>query len=129
MLLDEVGEFIEQAGFGQIGVNIFKGELPLNPISSIGLFEISGTTPASTLDLEIAHEFPELRVITRHSTYIAARARAESIMKLLATIKNTHLHGTFYLTIQPRTTPYTLEVDANKNHLIAVHYNVMKVVS
>lgn len=129
MLLDEIATYIASAGFGVVGTNLFKGQMPATPVNCITLYEVAHRPTATTLDLPIAHEFPELRVVVRHTSQVAARARCEMIMRALANIKNTFLSGTFYLTVTPLSTPFNVQSDENKNFHIACRFEVMKVAS
>lgn len=129
MLLDEITNYISSAGFGTFGTNLFQAKLPAIPINCIVVYENFGQETMATLDLEIAHEFPEFQILVRHTLAVAARARSEAIYKVLTRVKNMYLNDAFYLTINPRSTPYFLENDENNNYLVTCRFLAMKVSS
>lgn len=131
-VLDDLGAYLAASGCGTVGTTIFLGMgLPETPAACLALKEYGGVAPDYTLPAMagIATESPRVQVISRHTTYALARAKAESAYSALAKVANQTLTATRYLRIEPLQTPGTPVTDTNGRVIITFNVECQKVPS
>jgi len=129
-LLDDISIILAGSGLGTFGTDLFCSQLPPTPDTVVALFETGGLSPLYTHSGTLpAYERPTFQVVVRDASYVAARAKIESIWKTLAAIANTAISGTFYLMIRPRQSPFDMGQDKNERAQLVVNFDVIKAVT
>lgn len=130
MLLDEIAQFLVDAGLGARGTDIWSGFFPAEPDNVIVLEEYGGL-PAEYVQEEpgVLVEHPRLQLRVRDMAYDTGRTRIEQCYRALGTVHNETLSGTFYIRIVPVQAPFRLDRDANNRHHLGCNFQVDKALS
>jgi hypothetical protein len=126
-MLTEIATYLETAGCGTVGVDLFLGDLPDAPVAAASLVEYGGLPPQRTFGT-VAWEQPRVQVLVRDAAYFAARERAERIYRALVAVANTTLSGTRYFSVTA-TPPSILERDEHDRPILTIRANVTKALS
>lgn len=124
-ILEVVGNFLEDNGFGTLGTDIFLGILPESPDACIGVFEYGGQTPMFTMGTAgIQVDMPSLQIQVRatRDDYPTARDEAESARQLLAKVTNQTIEGIRVLRIEPSSSIVPIGVDENHRPVISANF-------
>lgn len=131
MLLNEVGTFLQSAGYGTLGTSLFLSFLPDSPDSATVVYE----SPASSPPVEILGpnlppiERPRIQVVVRNADYQAGRSTADAIWKSLAAVMDQTLSGVYYHRIEPMGSPFPLKRDDIQREYLAMNLQVWKALS
>jgi hypothetical protein len=124
-ILEAVGNYLEDRGFGTLGTNIFLGILPETPDVCIGVFESAGVSPMFTMGtagIEVDKPSIQLQVRSTRDDYPTARDNAENARRLLAEVANQTIEGIRILRIEPTGSVLPLGVDENHRPMISVNF-------
>lgn len=130
MLLDDIASYLQTGGYGTVGTNLFKGEVPAGaPDTCVCVWEYPGLGDILT-SAGVAAEQPRVQVGVRYSTgYEDARKRAESIRQYLD-LADTTINSCRYLWIHPLRPPVHLPPkDAHDLPWVVVNFEVLKELS
>lgn len=127
MFLSEIAHFLEVAGHGTRGADLFAGEIPAGaPALAVGLLEPPGAPPQFVHNQNAPIvESPGLQVRVRGPDYEAVRSKAQAIADAL-TFRNRVLDGVLYLSVLPTQTPFDLGRDGNERHIVICNFEVTK---
>ena len=127
MVLDEIASYLQSAGLGEIGQDLFVGARPDTPDVCTTILERPSVQGLSTHDNLLAQERPRLQFVCRGSAddLVGPRHQAEAIYRSLALIVNQTLSNTRYLIVIP-SPPFPIGRDANSRYLICVNAEVTK---
>lgn len=126
-LLDDIGDYLDLAGVGVVGVTLFLGTQPDTPSECVTVLEYPGNAPEYLQDSTVpAIESPQIQVLARGMSYVAARATCQEAWDVLSTVTNEVLGTTRYLSIRPNGSPAPLGRDNNDRFLIAFNATVRK---
>jgi hypothetical protein len=126
-MLTEIATYLQTAGCGTVGVDLFLGDLPDTPETCVALVEYGGLPPQRTFGA-VAWEQQRVQIWIRSATYLTAREWAERIYRALLAIANTTLSGTLYFSAVP-TPPAILERDEHERPILAIRVRVTKALS
>lgn len=134
--LDDVATYIaagstEFAVYPSTGANLYKGKFPASaPNTCAALYEQTGPAPTWTFSsTSPAYEHPRLQVLTRSTSYVEARANAETIYQLLdhQVINSAPTTSApVYLQIIAAHTPADAGTDANERDIVTCNFDVWK---
>lgn len=120
MILDDLGLFLQDNGFGILGQTIFLGSLPQDAPGSdvqdavLALFEVPSLPP------EMVHDIPgpaveqaavQLRWRGAPWEYATVRTQAGNAFRLLGSVVNQMINGVFYRQILLLSSPHALPSD------------------
>jgi hypothetical protein len=126
-VLDDLGLYLQENGFGQLGSTIFLGVLPSEPVSYLALTEEYGYDVYYTLEeVQMRYEEPRLIVWSKNPRYEVARSIAQDVYKLFGAIHNQTINGIRYLSCKPEHPPYFNEIDPQRNVFIIFYMEVCK---
>lgn len=126
-VLDDLGQFLVQNNFGQLGSTIFLGVLPSEPVAFIALTEEYGYDVYYTLEEpQMRYEEPRLIVWVKNPRYEVARNTSQNIYKLFGAVHNQTINGVRYLACKPEHPPYFNEIDPQRNVFIIFYMEVCK---
>lgn len=128
MILEEVGQFIDDQGLAAWNTDLFIGAIGDLPVEAVLLNEYGGSVPESTHDKNY-YERPRFQVSVRSARYPDGRSRIESIYQALNQVSNQVLGGTKYLRLFPLQAPFELNRDERGNIWFAVNYEALKELS
>lgn len=131
MVLAELAAFLETAGIGTRGVNLFYGQDVDTVDNAVWLLEYTGAAPDPKLGQgTVDEESPRVQINVRNLGYDAGRAKAEAIMVALVSIASgTLLSGTRYLSVLPTSQPSVLSRDKNDRWRFVLNVIAMKELS
>jgi len=109
-MLPDVVAFLESAGVGTGGSDIFMGRLPVAPAVCLALRE-SGGEPAQWTQDGVLWEKPTIQVLARHTDYASGRALIEAAYQALLGMTNVTVGTTRYFNCEPAGPPAFLEYD------------------
>jgi len=119
-ILEEIGLFLQDNGFGTLGQSIFLGSLPLDPPGSgvqdavLALFEIPSLPPElihTLLGPAVEQAAIQCRWRGAPYGYAVARTQAGNAFRLFGTVVNQVIHGVFYRQILLLSSPHGLPQD------------------
>jgi len=120
MVLDDLGVFLQDNGFGVLGQSLFLGTIPMDAPGNgvqdaiLALLEAPGLPPRMTHDLRgPSVEMARIQCRWRGNPhgYEAARGMAGEAFKLLASVVNQTINGVWYQQILPLGGPFGLPPD------------------
>jgi len=129
MILDDVGEYLEDNGIGTLATDLFLGELPDDPAAAVAVFEYAGGPP----NKQAGTRTPGVQILCRASDYAAARIKIEAVYQLLGAIGDEFqdtapggvtINGTTYLKFDEVQDPFPLQVDQSGRQILAQNYLV-----
>ncbi len=137
MLLEDVGTYLQTAGLGTLGTDLFLGSLPLDApnVSTqdavIALFELPGFAPDyvhSPAGVSVEH--PGLQILVRGAPYdyAGARTQAQEVFIALGKISNQVLSGTYYFWCMPMHSPWHLRQDDYSRPIFSMEFRCGKAV-
>ncbi len=127
MLLPELGTYLQTAGIGTLGTDLFLGELPANPDNCVAILEYGGMAPEHDLGTTaLRYEFPRVQVVVRNTSYATGRLKAQDILGDMAAVANETLTSVYYLEAAPLQSPFLLERDDNDRWVFACNYQITK---
>ena len=121
-MMEDVADYLELAGVGTVGTNIFKGNMPDSPDQCITVYAYAGETP----DLSIDIERPGLQVKSRALTAEDALDLAEHALAHLHKATSQTINGVLYYYIHALQSPIHLGRDEKGRYMYSVNYNVVK---
>jgi hypothetical protein len=119
-LLEDLGTYLQAAGLGTLGIDLFLGGLPLDApnIASqdavTALMETPGFPPQyvhSTLGADWEQPVVQIMVRGEPRDYAATREQAQEVFVALGKIRNQTLSGTYYFWCLPLQSPWKLADD------------------
>lgn len=129
MLLPELATYLQSAGIGTLGTDLFYGRVPASPDVCTVLMEYGGLPIEPDLGTPtIRLEFPRVQVLTRglKDDYDTPRLKAQAVLVALTAIVNQSLSGVAYKVAAALQSPFFLRRDQNDRVEIACNYQVMK---
>lgn len=123
MLLDDIASYLQTAGIGTVGTDIFKGEMPAEPDNCIGLFEYGGGRPEHAPGAPL--DRPGLQARVRNLSYPVARQKCQDIQNVLHGIHEQAINGTYYILILANQSPEPLGRDANDRMEFVQNFSVI----
>lgn len=125
MMVDDIAGFLQAAGVGTQGTDLFKYRMPDAPDSALCIYEDAGHPPEMVQE-GIVYDNPSLQVMARDKTYSVARSKIESIVKLIGSLRNTQIGPAKYLRVIPTQSPFPLGVDDQNRHRLVVNFEVAR---
>ena|SRR5262245_21148168 len=128
-VLDDLGIFLQDNGFGLLGQSLFLGMIPQDAPGSgvqdqiLGLFEAPGLPPRNTHDLlgpSVEMARIHLRFRGAPFGYETARGMAGEAYKLLGSVVNQTINGVFYQQITVLNGPFGMPQDEWNRPFIVV---------
>ncbi len=130
MLLPELGTYLQTAGIGTLGTDLFLGLLPPTPDNCVCIAEYGGMAPEHDMGtLALRYEFPRVQVLVRNTSYATGMLKARDIMGDMAAVANSTMSGVNYFGIDAIQSPFFLNKDDNGRWVCACNYQVFKGVS
>lgn len=127
MLLNEIGAYLVANGIGVLGTDLFKGPMPATPNKCVSILDYGGAAPDTVLGAAgDTQENPRFQLLSRDTTLVGARAKAQEAFVALGKVKNMTLSGTRYLAIRPIQSPFFLMQDANNRIVYAVNFECQR---
>lgn len=105
--VDDLADYLETAGHGTIGTDIFKDRMPPSPENCTVLYEYGGERP----ELVGSVEYPLIQVKTRGSDRDTALTRIYDARDTLHLLHNEQINGVTYLFAQAIDSPAFLGYD------------------
>jgi hypothetical protein len=125
MMLEEIGQLIEENAIAVQGSTLFLGTIPDSPDACVSLMEYGGMHPEQDMDA-LCYEAPSLQVTVRDPVYPNARAKIQQIINLLDRRANVTLGSAFYLRILANQSPFPLGQDLNDRHRLVVNFDIAR---
>ena len=131
MITTDIAAYLQTAGLGTVGTDIFKGYIPESPNDCTVLFQRGGQPP-EVVRTPVALEYPELHVIVRRdgdTAYEDAMGMANDIMIALHTLYEQTINARRYLYIRALSSPTLLRYDYSQRppHVyVAIDFAVTK---
>jgi hypothetical protein len=125
-ILEAVGQYLEDQGFGVQGTNIWLSRMLPDPDVSVAVYEYAGRPPIETMKAGLAIEQPSLQVVVRagRDDYPTARDKAEAIRQSLCLVTDQTLSGLRVLRIMPRSSVNPIGLDDKDRPMLSVDYEV-----
>lgn len=128
-LLDAICDYIETGTSLVEGTSIFKAFMPPTPDACVAIYEYPGMPGTYTYGTGGAKvERPRIQIISRDTTYSAARSTLETIYTFLDGKTAVTLGGTLYLGIFATTAPSALDHDDSSRDYCSCNFEIQKVV-
>jgi hypothetical protein len=127
-ILEAIGDYLEDNGFGTLGTNIWLGIQPQTPDQTVTVYENAGSSPTFTMGPGgIRIDYPMLQIVVRgvERDYPDARDKAENIRQLLAAVLETTISGVHIMRIEPMGSVNMLGVDGKQRPLISVNFRCL----
>tara|TARA_Y100000310_G_scaffold212376_1_gene213217 strand:+ start:3939 stop:4340 length:402 start_codon:yes stop_codon:yes gene_type:complete len=127
--LEEIATYIQAQGHGDIGTDIFGGEMPDQPDACIAVYESEGREPGETFgNTPPVYDRPHLQILVRgeRNDYETPMALCQAIRTDLATLVNTSLSGTYYLRVAARGSAHPIGDDGQDRYKMAANFIVFK---
>ncbi|MDO6355114.1 minor capsid protein [Caloramator sp. CAR-1] len=121
MLLDDIGQFLQEQTIGLLGADIFLSQLP-DLDNCIALFEYGGEAP----ELHSNIEKPRLQVMVRNIDYQVGRMKIEQIKNTLHGLSEQIFNGKRYLLIKALQSPEFLGYDENNRAEFVCNFEIIK---
>lgn len=119
--IDTVATYLQAAGIGTLGTNLFKGHMPDSPQDAIALFDTGGVAPY----VDLPTKKPTFQVLIRNASYLAGQTKLETIRAALHQKMETNLNvtsGTYFLYIFLISEGGAIGKDANGLDLFSVNF-------
>ncbi len=130
MLLPELGTYLQTAGIGTLGTDLFLGLLPPTPDNCVVIAEYGGMAPEHNQGtLTLRYEFPRVQVLVRNTSYATGMLKARDIMGDMAAAADSTMSGVVYHSVDALQSPFFLQRDDNNRWVFACNYQVFKAVS
>jgi len=127
MLVEELGQYLQQRGHGTLGTNLWLYQLPDTPDICVAVRSYEGMDPlASQNDAYPGIERPRLQIAVRSTDISAAMTAAWAIWRDLARITNEIVNGAFYVSVRPLQSPFIIERDGMNRWVIAANFEAWK---
>lgn len=121
MLLDDIGQYLQQQNIGLLGTDIFLSQLP-DLDNCIALFEYGGEAP----ELHSNIEKPRLQVMVRNVDYQTGRTTIEQMKNILHGLSEQIINGKRYLLIKALQSPEFLGYDENNRAEFVCNFEIIK---
>ena len=130
-MIEEIGAYLEAAGIGTQGTDLFLNGLPPDPDAAVAIQEYGGEAPVFVHGTAgVSEERRRFQMTARAATVAAAMSQAQAGHALLCAIRNQALGGTtWYVGIYPLQSPWPLGKDENGRARVVCNYRVEKAVS
>lgn len=127
MVLDDLSEYLSEQGFGTVGVDIFVGIIPSQPLEFICLTQEYGYDVHYTLE-ERPYRYVEDRIIMmcKNPNYKLAVEKSDAVLLALGSIHNQKINETFYLHVAPEHPSYLLDIDVQRSCFIGGYIRVFR---
>lgn len=131
MLTTDLAAYLQTAGVGTVGTDIFKGFLPETPNDCVVLFQRGGQPP-EVVNTVPRIEYPELHVIIRadgDTAYEDAMDKANDVMVALHAIGEVTINTRRYLYVRALSSPTLMRYDYSQKppHVyVAIDFQVFK---
>ncbi|QCX32456.1 hypothetical protein FDN13_01380 [Caloramator sp. E03] len=122
MLLDDIGQYLEEQNIGRLGTDIFLSLLPEDIDNCIALFEYGGEAP----ELHSNIEKPRLQAMVRNVDYQTGRMTIEQIKNILHGLSEQIINGKRYLLIMALQCPEFLGYDENNRSEFVCNFEIIK---
>lgn len=122
MILDEVEAHLASNG---VSSPIFKALMPDAPDDALCLYEYAGGPPRFAHDGQ-AWENLRVQVVSRATSYPAARAAAQNVYDALNGLSNRAIGGHDYLWAGALQSPFSLGRDDNSRHRIIINFELLR---
>jgi len=130
-LLDALCDYIETGTSLIEGTNLFKSCMPPTPDAAVAIYEYPGRSGEYVYGSGGAvSERPRVQVLSRATTYSAARSTLQTIYTFLDGKSNVTLGGTLYHGIFATTAPSAASADRDDNNreYCSCNFEIQKVV-
>lgn len=125
--LTELGDYLEDAGVGTQGTDLFLGSRPDEPDTVLVVYQYTGGPPEYTQDsFGPSIERPQIQILARAPSYEAADALAWLSWSALSQITNAVLSGVKYLSVRPNSSPGMMGRDTNDRLMVSFNATVEK---
>jgi len=91
MLIDDVASYLQTAGVGTVGTDIFKSYLPDSANAGIAVLDTGGMSP----NIHVPLYNPTVQVFIRAATYTAGKTKLLAVRTQLHQLANTTMGGTY----------------------------------
>lgn len=127
MILDDVGQYLDDNALGTLGTDLFLSQMPDSPDDLVTVYEYAGNPAARMAD----NRSPGIQIRARAVTYADARTKIESVYALLDAVGNEYndatsegvtINSTLYLRFQAVQEPFPIGVDDNGRHELAQNF-------
>lgn len=87
ILIEQVGQYLEDQGVGTVGTNIFLGYQPETPDNCVAVILTAGSTPS----IDIPTKEPRFQILIRNTNHETGNNKLNTIRDLLHQFKNSEL--------------------------------------
>jgi hypothetical protein len=91
-LVDDVAQYLQTAGLGTIGSDLFESYMPDTVDTGICVLDTGGPAP----DADLPTHSPTFQVFIRGSNYITGRAKLDLVRSTLHQLANTQIGNTYF---------------------------------
>lgn len=127
MVLDQLATYLQAAGCGTPGTNLFYPEMPDSPDLCLQLVTFPSEPQEMVLGSRTVHlENMRLQAIQRAATFDAGWNAIKAVEAALVLIVNTTLSGVRYLSVSSGREPSPVGRDENQRWLFTADFDVMK---
>ena len=124
-MIEDIATYLQTAGIGTIGTNLFKGQIPTEPDNCVAVFEYAGSPPAVTHDKKTL-DSPGLQIRVRNADYAAGMTAIQGIIDVLSPLSNVSIGSGYYLSILANQSPVPLGLDEKDRHEFSMNFLVLK---
>lgn len=128
-LLDDLSDLLSSGSTGVLSGTIYLGRLSDTPAEQVAIAETGGMAPvhamASGAGLAVL-EIPRVQILSRSTTYAAAKTRIKLVEGLLDGLRPRTINGVQYHFVSAVQPPFLLEYDANNRPVLAQNFEIQK---
>ncbi len=132
MILDDVALYLQVNSTLDIGTDLTLGFMPENPNQVTTIYETGGLGPLNAFSTgggTRVYEQPSIQILTRSTSYTAARTIIEKVFTVLDGVNNLTVPSSgsvHYGSIEAIQSPFLVNRDKNDRFMLGVNFNVLK---
>lgn len=90
-LIDDIAQYLQTAGIGTVGTNIFKSFMPDTVDTGLAVLDTGGVMP----DPDLPTKKPTIQIFIRGASYPLGKAKLEAVRAALHQLANTQVGDTY----------------------------------
>jgi len=125
--VDDLADYLETAGHGTVGTDIFKDRMPPSPTACTVLYQYGGETPEVLCGIE----YPLIQIKTRGENRDEALTRIYDARDKIHLLHNETINSVNYLFVQALDSPAFLGYDRQRdqgNPVYGMNFRVVRII-